>query len=48
LLLKKKDVIPEIVTPNPFVGIRMPSNKVAQEFLKAVERPIAAPSANIS
>ena len=48
LLLKKKDVIPEIVTPNPFVGIRMPSNQVAQEFLKAVERPIAAPSANIS
>ena len=26
----------------------MPSNQIAQEFLKAVEVPIAAPSANIS
>lgn len=48
LLLKKKACIPEIVTQNPFVGIRMPSNQVANEFLKAVEYPIAAPSANIS
>lgn len=48
LLLKKKDGIPKIVTANPFVGIRMPSNQIAQEFLKAVEVPIAAPSANIS
>ncbi len=48
LLLRKKANIPEIVTSNAFVGIRMPSNHIAQEFLKAVERPIAAPSANIS
>ena len=48
LLLKKKDIIPEIVTSNPFVGIRMPSNQIAADFLKTVERPIAAPSANIS
>lgn len=48
LLLKKQSCIPEIVTSNPFVGIRMPSNQIAADFLKAVERPIAAPSANIS
>ncbi len=48
LLLRKKANIPEIVTSNAFVGIRMPSNQITREFLKAVERPIAAPSANIS
>lgn len=48
LLLKKKATIPAVVTQNPFVGIRMPSNQIANEFLKAVKHPIAAPSANIS
>ena len=48
LLLKKKPGIPEVVTQNPFVGIRMPSNQIANDFLKAVALPIAAPSANIS
>ena len=48
LLLKKEACIPEVVTQNPYVGIRMPSNTVANEFLKAVKAPIAAPSANIS
>lgn len=48
LLLKKEPCIPEIVTQNPYVWIRMPSNTIANEFLIAVEAPIAAPSANIS
>ena len=48
LLLKKEPCIPEVVTQNPYVWIRMPSNVIANEFLIAVEAPIAAPSANIS
>ncbi|MBO4203388.1 Sua5/YciO/YrdC/YwlC family protein [bacterium] len=32
----------------PLVGIRIPSNHVARDFLQAVQLPIAAPSANIS
>ena len=46
LLVRKKPGIPEMVTQNPFV--RMPSNQIANDFLKAVALPIAAPSANIS
>ena len=45
---KKEPCIPEVVTQNPYVWIRMPSNVIANEFLIAVEAPIAAPSANIS
>lgn len=30
------------------VGIRIPSNESAQEFLRAVDVPVAAPSANVS
>ena len=49
LLLKKKKIISDIVTAgSEFVGIRIPSNKVALDFLQTVELPIAAPSANIS
>lgn len=49
ILLKKKDIIPNLVTAgSEFVGIRIPSNQVALDFLQTVELPIAAPSANIS
>lgn len=49
ILLKKKDIIPNLVTAgSEFVGIRLPSNQVALNFLQIVELPIAAPSANIS
>ncbi|MFZ2151313.1 MAG: L-threonylcarbamoyladenylate synthase [Candidatus Absconditicoccaceae bacterium] len=48
LLLPKKNNIPEIVSSNPFVGIRIPSNQVALDLLQACDLPIAAPSANIS
>lgn len=32
----------------PLVGIRLPSNEIAQKMLTTVGLPIAAPSANIS
>ncbi|MBQ8219128.1 MAG: threonylcarbamoyl-AMP synthase [Bacilli bacterium] len=49
LILKKKDIIPSNVSANlDTVGIRIPSNKIANEILKYKHIPIAAPSANIS
>jgi len=49
ILLKKKDIIPNLVTAgSEFIGIRIPSNKVAMDFLQLAEIPVAAPSANIS
>ena len=49
LILKKKDIIPSIVTANmDTVGIRIPISSVAHTFLETVKVPIAAPSANIS
>ena len=48
LLKKKKKLISPIVCPVDYVGIRLPSNQIAQEFLQTVKLPIAAPSANIS
>lgn len=48
-MLPKKKCIPEIVTAHsPLVAIRIPSNTVAKEFLRRVNLPIAAPSANPS
>ena len=49
LVLKKKDIIPSVVTAGlGTVGVRMPSHKIAHEFIKSCGVPIAAPSANIS
>lgn len=49
ILLRKKDIIPSLVTAgSDFVGIRIPSNKVALDLLQIAEIPVAAPSANIS
>ncbi len=49
IILKKKDIIPNCVSANlDTVGIRIPINKIAHEFLEYVDVPIAAPSANIS
>ena len=49
LILKKKDRIPGVVTAGmDTVGIRIPINKFAHQFLEYVKYPIAAPSANIS
>lgn len=49
IILKKKPIIPNIVSAGlDTVGIRMPSNKIAQKIIKTSKVPIAAPSANIS
>ncbi|WP_392486206.1 L-threonylcarbamoyladenylate synthase [Haloimpatiens sp. FM7315] len=49
LILNKKDIIPDMTSAGlKTIGIRMPSNKVARDFIRASKRPIAAPSANIS
>lgn len=48
-ILRKKETIPNITSGGlSTVGIRMPESSVAREFIKVAERPIAAPSANIS
>lgn len=49
LILKKSSIIPETTSAGlDTVGIRMPSNLVAMELIKAAGVPIAAPSANVS
>lgn len=48
-ILKKKDIVPDITSGGlATVGVRLPSCKVARDFITAAKRPIAAPSANIS
>lgn len=47
LVIKKKDIIPNIVTSgNPTVAIRMPNHEVALKLIEESDTPIAAPSAN--
>ena len=49
IILKKKDVVPDIVTAgSDTVGIRMPANEITLKLINYVGVPIAAPSANIS
>ncbi len=49
LVLPKRALIPDIVTAGlATVGIRMPDHPVALALLRAAQRPIAAPSANLS
>ena len=49
IILNKKEIIPNIVSAGlKTVGIRFPSNKIAQELINFCGCPIAAPSANIS
>jgi L-threonylcarbamoyladenylate synthase len=49
LILKKSPIIPDTTSAGlNTVGIRMPSNLVARELIKAAGVPIAAPSANVS
>lgn len=49
IILKKKDNIPDNVSAHlDTVGIRIPSNKIANAILSYQNIPIAAPSANIS
>ena len=49
VIMKKSSIIPDEVTAGlDTVGVRMPSNPVANKFLKACGVPVAAPSANLS
>ncbi len=49
IILKKKDIVPNVLTNNgDTVGIRMPKNDIALKLSKYSNIPIAAPSANIS
>jgi L-threonylcarbamoyladenylate synthase len=49
VVLKKTDRVPMIATAGlETVGIRMPRNAVAKEFLAECATPVAAPSANLS
>lgn len=49
LIFKKALVVPDRTSAGlNTIGIRMPSNIVARELIKAAEVPVAAPSANIS
>jgi len=49
LVLPKAARVPMIATANlETIGVRMPKNSVAREFLRACETPLVAPSANLS
>ena len=49
IVLKKKDIVPNILTANRnTVGIRMPSNDIALKLIEYTGFPIATSSANIS
>ncbi len=49
IILKKKDIVPNILTSNSdTVGVRMPANKIALKLIEYSGVPIATPSANIS
>ena len=49
LILKRKNIVPNIVTANlDTVGVRMPENQIARDLIELSDTPIAAPSANIS
>lgn len=49
LLFPRKDCIPDVTTAGlDTVGVRLPSNPVARELIRAAGVPLAAPSANRS
>lgn len=49
IVLPKSNEVPLIATANlETIGVRMPKNKLAQEFLRACKTPVVAPSANLS
>jgi L-threonylcarbamoyladenylate synthase len=49
IIFKRNPVVPDTVTTGlGTIAIRMPSSKIAREFIKACGVPIAAPSANLS
>ena len=49
VILEKKDITPNVTSANlNTIGIRMPNSEIALKLIELAERPIAAPSANIS
>ena len=49
IIFNRKEILPSNVTAGlETVGIRMPSNKIANKLIELANLPIAAPSANIS
>lgn len=49
IILERKPSVPDVVTGGlNTVGIRMPSNRIAQKLMEYSKVPIAAPSANLS
>lgn len=49
IILKKKSIVPDIVTANSgTVGVRMPANEIAIKLIEYAGVPLATPSANIS
>jgi L-threonylcarbamoyladenylate synthase len=49
VILPKAEKIPLIATANlETIGVRMPRNELARDFLQACETPLVAPSANLS
>lgn len=49
LVLPKTKEVPLIATAGlETIGVRMPNHQLAQEFLRACETPVVAPSANLS
>lgn len=49
LVINKSEIVPDAVSAGlPTVAVRFPSNKFAQQLIKACGCPVAAPSANIS
>ena len=49
VILEKNDIIPNVTSANlNTIGIRMPNSEIALKLIELAERPIAAPSANIS
>ncbi|CAN5310129.1 L-threonylcarbamoyladenylate synthase [soil metagenome] len=49
LVLPKAEKVPLIATANlETIGVRMPKNELALEFLRNCETPVVAPSANLS
>lgn len=49
LVLPKAEKVPLIATANlDTIGVRMPKNELAREFLRHCQTPVVAPSANLS
>ncbi|MDO4552788.1 MAG: L-threonylcarbamoyladenylate synthase [Bacillota bacterium] len=49
LVLEKKPCVPDVTTGGlPTVAVRMPDHPVALELIRRADRPVAAPSANLS